>query len=287
MTEKEIIWHDIRCLRVATKIMCFGRRKEDVFKMLGYLKNPLAWKKVCDTIELRYNDGSHYTKDEHGRFTGSTSSGGKSSAMFHDSNFDKKEITDETIANVPLVNVFDDETKNEAYQKANSELLAEAKKYFVGTEVSIVYDENMKPIENYGYVVGEIGGGKVNIADPNVPYHAFHNHPTDSTLSVDDLINLTKHDNMLSITAVGNGGKVYCMQKKDISKSLAYRMFLQQQAKQKIFLGEHSYFDIKNGKLRKDDLSEDDAKIVIQQLSAFSDKCVKAGAFCGFDYRQK
>ena len=76
MTEKEIIRHDIKCLRVATKIMCFGGRKEDVFKMLGYLKNPLAWKKVCDTIELRYNDGSHYTKDEHGRFTGSTSSGG-------------------------------------------------------------------------------------------------------------------------------------------------------------------------------------------------------------------
>lgn len=80
MTEKEIIWHDIKCLRVATKIMCFGGRKEDVFKMLGYLKNPLAWKKVCDTIELRYNDGSHYTKDEHGRFTGSTSSGGGSSS---------------------------------------------------------------------------------------------------------------------------------------------------------------------------------------------------------------
>ena len=30
-------------------------------------------------IEDRYNDGSHYTKDEHGRFTGSTGSGGGSS----------------------------------------------------------------------------------------------------------------------------------------------------------------------------------------------------------------
>lgn len=29
-----------------------------------------------DIMEKRYNDGSHYTKDEHGRFTGSTSSGG-------------------------------------------------------------------------------------------------------------------------------------------------------------------------------------------------------------------
>ena len=33
-------------------------------------------------IEERYNDGSHYTKDEHGRFTGSTSSGGSFSSNF-------------------------------------------------------------------------------------------------------------------------------------------------------------------------------------------------------------
>ena len=54
-----------------------------------------------------------------------------------------------------------------------------------------------------------------------------------------------------------------------------------------INLGKYSYLDIKNGKLRKSALSEDDAKTVIQQLSAFSEKCVKAGAFYGFDYRQK
>ena len=31
-------------------------------------------------MEKRYNDGSHYTKDEHGRFTGSTSCGGGGSS---------------------------------------------------------------------------------------------------------------------------------------------------------------------------------------------------------------
>lgn len=32
-------------------------------------------------IEERYNDGSHYTKDEHGRFTGSTGAGGGSISL--------------------------------------------------------------------------------------------------------------------------------------------------------------------------------------------------------------
>ena len=239
-------------------------------------------------IETRYSDSQ--PRDDRGRWIdsgGGGSSSGGGSAVFRDSNFDEKEITDDTIAKVPFVKIFDDETKDKAYQKANEELLTEAKKYPVGTEVSIVYDKDMKPIENHDYVVGKIGGGEVHIDDPDMPYHAFHNHPTDNTLSADDLIGLTERSNMLSITVAGNGGKVYCMKKTDISKPLAYKMFLQQQSKQKIFLGKYSYLDIKFEKVKESNLSKSDAETVIQQLSSFSDKCAKAGAFYGFDYRQK
>ena len=237
----------------------------------------------------KYSDSQ--PRDDHGRWTdgggGDSSSSGGGSAPFRDSNFDEKEITDDTIAKVPFVKIFDDETKDKAYQKANSELLTEAKKYPVGTEVSIVYDKDMKPIENHGYVVGKIGGGEVHIDNPDVPYHAFHNHPTDNNLSIDDLVGLTKRNNMLSITAVGNGGKVYCVKKTDVSKPLAYKMFLQQQASRKIFLDKYSYFDIKNRKVKTSNLSENEVRLIVQQLSSFSDNCVKAGAFYGFDYRQK
>ena len=230
-------------------------------------------------------NGKHVFIGEDGGGSGDGSNSGNKNE-FKDSSLDDKAITNEAIENVPKLNVFDDEAKNARYQQANKNLLKEAQKHPVGTEVSRVYDANMNPIENHGYIIGK-KAGEVKIDNPEQLYHAFHNHPTNNTLSVDDLINLTKHDSMLSITAVGNGGKVYCMQKKDVSKGLAYRIFLQQQAKQKIFLGKYSYFDIKSGKIGQSILSEDDTKTVIQQLSAFSDKCVKAGAFYGFDYRQK
>lgn len=82
--KKEIILHDIKCLKLAVRMMFSGIEKRHVQKMLSLIKDPLAWSKVCDIIEKRYNDGSHYTKDEHGRFTGSTSSGGSGNLKLAD-----------------------------------------------------------------------------------------------------------------------------------------------------------------------------------------------------------
>lgn len=82
--KKEIILHDIKCLKLAVRMMFSGIEKRHVQKTLSLIKDPLAWSKVCDIIEKRYNDGSHYTKDEHGRFTGSTSSGGSGNLKLAD-----------------------------------------------------------------------------------------------------------------------------------------------------------------------------------------------------------
>ena len=77
MEDFEIIL-DIKYMRLANMLMINHAKKEDVLKTLKMVKNPLAWQPLYGIIETRYNDGSHYTKDEHGRFTGSTSSGGSS-----------------------------------------------------------------------------------------------------------------------------------------------------------------------------------------------------------------
>lgn len=152
MTEKEIIWHDIQCLKIATKIMCFGGRKKDVFKMLGFLKNPLAWKKVCDTIELRYNDGSHYTKDEHGRFTGSTSSGGGSGKVNY-----AKPIDMLNYSNIP---------ESETITAEN--IIDDLKKTDIGRETLRVLEMLPKPVkftygEYYTGVRGEERNGRITI----------------------------------------------------------------------------------------------------------------------------
>lgn len=54
----------------------------DIYKEIRALMDFTTLENIrkYDIIEKRYNDGSHYTKDEHGRFTGSTSSGGGGSA---------------------------------------------------------------------------------------------------------------------------------------------------------------------------------------------------------------
>ena len=152
MTEKEIIRHDIRCLRIATKIMCFNGRKEYVFKMLGYLKNPLAWKKVCDTIELRYNDGSHYTKDEHGHFTGSTSSGGSSGKVNY-----AKPLDMLNYSNIP---------ESEMIKAEN--IIDDLKKTDIGRETLRVLEMLPEPVkftygEYYTGVRGEERNGRITI----------------------------------------------------------------------------------------------------------------------------
>ena len=80
---------------------------------------------------------------------------------------------------------------NTRYQQANKDLLKEAQKHPVGTEVSIVYGADMKPIKGYGYQVGT-EHGEVKIDNPDQLYHGFHNHPSGNTLSPDDVMNFYK-----------------------------------------------------------------------------------------------
>lgn len=58
--------HDFLCLKIIG-MLYENRSQSEIIHVVQELAN---------FPELRYNDGSHYTKDEHGRFTGSTSSGG-------------------------------------------------------------------------------------------------------------------------------------------------------------------------------------------------------------------
>ena len=232
----------------------------------------------------KYSDSQ--PRDDHGRWTdggGDSSSGGGSSVSSRNSDFDEKEITDDTIAKVPFVKIFDDETKDKAYQKANEELLTEAKKYPVGTEVSIVYDKDMKPIENHGYVVGKIGGGEVHIDNPDVPYHAFHNHPTGNTLSPDDVLNMTKKDNMLSITAVGNNAEVFCMQRSKEAKAIEYQIFLADKFEEGYFIGgKFSYSSVKDFNMKE---LPDELRIPLQnEMVSFCKECIEGGKQFGFNY---
>lgn len=210
------------------------------------------------------------------------SGGGGNPDTAHDSGSGNVTITDEAIANVPRINVFDDEDKNERYCQANKDLLKEAQKHPVGTEVSRVYDENMNLIEGCGYKVGE-KLGQVKIDNPDVLYHAFHNHPSGEGLGADDILLFSERNNQLSISAIGNNGKTYCMIRTSESRTIEYTAFLNEKMSEKIFGGnKFSYFDVMD--FRPKEYPELFDESFINYLKIFHNDCLKGGEQYGFLY---
>lgn len=144
-----------------------------------------------------------------------------------DENSRYKPVSDDAIKNMPILSLFQTNEMNRAYQKANQELLREVAKHpdlVTGTEFSIVYDANMNRIAGYDYVIGRVGGVKVQ--DPGEPFHAFHNHPSGETFSYTDLFNFSRNKNMLSFTATGNAENLYNILKTENSDIDGYKEFL-------------------------------------------------------------
>ena len=63
--------HDLKCMKIVGMLL----NGQPAGKIIDEMQSLY----LVNNTEVRYNDGSHYTKDEHGRFTGSTSSSGSSS----------------------------------------------------------------------------------------------------------------------------------------------------------------------------------------------------------------
>ena len=82
-----------------------------------------------------------------------------------DNSTEYKPVTPESIDKVSLLIIFDDDAMNKAHQEASRDLLREVMKHDdlpLGTEFSIVYDENMQPIKGCGYRQGEVRRTKID-----------------------------------------------------------------------------------------------------------------------------
>lgn len=69
------MWQVVMCCYELALLALRGGMYEESERCLERA-NALDKRLRSGIMETRYNDGSHYTKDEHGRFTGSTGSGG-------------------------------------------------------------------------------------------------------------------------------------------------------------------------------------------------------------------
>ena len=145
-------------------------------------------------------------------------------------------ITEKAINSVPELQLFGNQKLDYAHQEASKNLLREIAKHNnleVGTEFSIVYDKNMERIPNHDYVQG--GLGYVPIDNPDVPYHAFHNHGSGETLSFTDLLGFVNRNNMLSLTAQGNTGSKYVIFSTAQSDKRGFKDFLNAVSSDTIF----------------------------------------------------
>ena len=103
-----------------------------------------------------------------------------------------------------------DEAGQQALARAHRELLQAAAAHPVGTEVACCYGLDMQPLSKI-IISGQ--QGRVRIPDQDVPYIAAHTHPSGLTFWPSDIRRFALRENMRMLTAVGNDGTVYVIEK--------------------------------------------------------------------------
>ena len=103
-----------------------------------------------------------------------------------------------------------DEAGQQALARAHRELLQAAAAHPVGTEVACCYGLDMQPLSKI-IISGQ--QGRVRIPDQDVPYIAAHTHPSGLTFSPSDIRRFALREIMRMLTAVGNDGTVYAIEK--------------------------------------------------------------------------
>ena len=136
----------------------------------------------------------------------------KNFSVYSSLNMEPKPVTMQSISNVTA---FSCDTLDAAGQQqlknAHKRLLMTASKQPLGVEVGRAYDLNMKPLTKE--LTGAAERSTVSVPKQNVPYIVIHTHPDSNIFSQRDLSNFANNVNLKMLTAVGNDGHVYAVEK--------------------------------------------------------------------------
>lgn len=196
--------------------------------------------------------------------------------------FENIPVTEESIETVPHTDYFSEEL-NEKYRKINIELLKMVKNQDVGIEAAAICDESFNLIGDY--VVGTYFS--VKIPGAAVPHHVIHNHPSGETLNAKELLVLTKRKNMLSITALGNDGNIYCVIASPQSDPSGFAEYLEKRMNEVIFTYEdkpYSYKEILNGDLDLMQLNVFRESELEEIIYNFHEECAEESERYGYRY---
>lgn len=123
-----------------------------------------------------------------------------------------KEITAQSIQRIqPFACETLDAAGSRALANAHKKLLLEARKVPLGVEKARCYGLDMQPLG--GYKESSEPGTPVKIKVPNVDCIVIHSHPSGLTFSPDDLDAFSKNKTIRILTAVGNDGSLYAIER--------------------------------------------------------------------------
>lgn len=93
----------------------------------------------------------------------------------------------------------------------HKKLLGQVARKPLGTEAAECYTLDMQRLAPISY--GVPGAGRIHMPDFDQPYILVHNHPNGGPFSIGDIRQILKRDNLRMLTAVGNDGTVYVIEK--------------------------------------------------------------------------
>ncbi len=135
----------------------------------------------------------------------------QNNATLKEINQDYKEITAQSIQRIqPFACETLDAAGSRALANAHKKLLLEARKVPLGIEKARCYGLDMQPLSKI-IISGQ--QGRVRIPDQDVPYIAAHAHPSGLPFSPTDIRRYPLREKMRMLTAVGNDGTVYAIEK--------------------------------------------------------------------------
>ena len=175
------------------------------------------------------------------------------------------QIDSNSISNISLIKI-DGFTKqqNKQLQRLHKHLIKKAARYSVGTETSATYTIDLRELS---FVKGNERSTPIRTHD--IPYIGIHNHPSGYTLGYEDVERFLLNPNMKMISAVGNNGKVYLLQKTEDYSFADFTVYLNNSMK---------------NRFGTTDLNEIAQKFTPDEYVAFCENAWKEAENFGFKY---
>lgn len=190
-------------------------------------------------------------------------------------------IINKTIENLQLVKPegFTDENAV-ALQNAHKRLLKEARKHRLGTECAMIFDINMEQIGNI------VLGKKESVRLPwcNEYHVALHNHPSGETFSIGDMMKFAQTDTMQALTALGNNGKVYILNKTISFDSNEFIRYIIESVNNKKIFEERTYRQLDTEFIST--LTEEKKEELKKSLIQFSEELLEGAESYGAIYQK-